>query len=123
MQGLNSNVTVYRATRLADDAAGGARQSAYSAVTSARARIAQRAPTLEMRAQGLSTDNLYDAILQPATVDVRANDLLIPTDGPLAHLRFLVTGVNQPPMDFQTPRAHLRVQLERWDSGKVIELL
>lgn len=124
MQGLNVNVTIYRATQLADDVAGGARRTPYAAVATARGRIAHRAPTLEMRAQGLGTDLLYDAALQPATTDVQANDLLIPADGPFAHVRFLVTGVQNPGLaHFQSPRAHLKVQLERYDSGKMVELI
>lgn len=124
MRGLNVSITIYRATQLADDEAGGAQRSTAAQVATARARIAHRAPTLEMRAQGLSTDLLYDAAIQPATTDVQANDVLIPADGPFAHVRFLVTGVQHPAMaHFQSPRAHLKLQLERWDSGKMVELI
>lgn len=124
MQGNNVNVTIYRATQLADDEAGGAQRSAYASVATARARLAHRLPTLEMRAQGLSTDLLYDAALSPATTDVQANDMLIPANGPLAHQRFLVTAVQTPSMYYlESPKAHLKLQLERWDSGKMINLI
>jgi hypothetical protein len=124
IQGLNTSVTIYRATQLADDEAGGARRSAYAQVDTGRAMIAHRSPTLEMRAQGLSTDLLYDANVQPATIDVQANDMLIPADGQHAHVRFLVTSAQHPTMaHLQSPRAHLLLHLERWDSGKMVELI
>lgn len=124
MQGLNVSITIYRATQLADDEAGGSQRSAYAQVTTCRGRIANRAPTLEMRAQGLGADLFYDAAIQPATLDVRENDMVIPTSGPLAHRRFLVTGVQQPSLEFfQSPRAHLKLQLERWDEGKMVDLI
>lgn len=126
MQGNLANVTIYRKARRDDDEAGGAQYDPYSVhVTDGiRARIANRAPTLEMRAQGLGTDRFYDATIKPATTDVQANDLLIPDDGPFAHTRFLVTGVQKPSMmSLNSPRAHLKLQLERYDDGKTIEFL
>jgi len=36
----------------------------------------------------------------------------------------LVTAAQTPSLfDFQSPRAHLELQLERWDSGKMINLV
>jgi len=77
-----------------------------------------------MRAQGLGSDMFYDVVIQPATTDVQSNDMLIPADGPLAHQRFLVTAVQVPSMvHFQSPHAHLKLQLERWDEGKMVDLI
>ncbi len=124
MEGQNINVSVYRAAQQADDVSGGAQRGAYALIATARGRLIQRVPTLEMRAQGLGSDMFYDAFVQPATTDVRANDMLIPADGPHAHERFLVTGVHGPGLKhFQSPRAHLKLQLERWDDGKMVDLI
>ena len=122
MQGKNVAISIYRAEELADDAAGGAQRGSYALVDTARGRLDNRAPTLEMRAQGLSTDKLFDAVVQPATLDVEANDLLVPTSGPFELQRFLVTSVQKPSMaSLSSSRAHLRLQLERWDDGKLVE--
>ena len=124
MQGQNVTVKVYRAAQLADDAAGGAQRGAYAQVyETRRARIYNRPSTVEMRAQGLQTDKLYDAFYQPATDGVVALDIIIPQTGPYAHARFLVTGVIGSSLEnWSSPRAHLKLQLERYDSGKVLDL-
>lgn len=125
MQGQNVEVKIYRAEQLADDAAGGAQRGPYTVLfeIGKRARLHNRPATLEMRAQGLSTDRLFDAFYQPATDGVLAMDLLIPQEGPHAHVRFLVTGVIGPSMTaWASPMAHLKLQLERYDQGKVIDL-
>lgn len=122
MQGNNVAISIYRAPEIADDEAGGAQRGSYALVDTARGRLDNRAPTLEMRAQGLSTDKLFDAVVKPATSDVQENDLLVPTSGPFALQRFLVTSVQKPSMaTFSSARAHLRLQLERWDDGKLVE--
>jgi hypothetical protein len=90
MQGLNVSITIYRATQLADDEAGGSQRTPYYQVGTCRGRIANRAPTLEMRAQGLGTDLFYDAAIQPATTDVRENDMIIPTTGPCNSRRWSI---------------------------------
>lgn len=124
MQGQNIDITIYRATQQVDDTAGGSQRSMYASVATCRGRIANRRPTLEMRAQGLGSDLFYDANIQPATTDIRENDMLIPATGELAHLRFLITGVQHPSMvAFNSPRAHLHLQLERWDDGKMVNLI
>ena len=124
MQGQNVTVKIYRAAQLADDAAGGAQRGPYTVVYEGRrCRLHNRPATVEMRAQGQSTDRLFDAFYQPATDAVLALDILIPQDGPHAHVRFLVTGVIGPSLvPWSGPRAHLKLQLERYDSGKVLDL-
>ncbi len=125
MQGQNVEVKIYRAEQLADDAAGGAQRGPYIVLfeNGKRARLHNRPATLEMRAQGLSTDRLFDAFYQPATDGILAMDLLIPQDGPHAHVRFLITGVIGPSLvPWSGPRAHLKLQLERYDQGKVVDL-
>lgn len=123
MLGLNSDVQFYRAEQIADDDVGGAQRGPYIACGSARARISQRPATIEMRAQGLTTDRLFDAFVQPATVDVLNNDMMMATSGPYAHVRFRVTGVIQPHMLKESARAHLKIQLERVDDGRNVDLI
>lgn len=125
MQGQNVEVKIYRAEQLEDDAAGGAQKGPYTVLfeIGKRARLHNRPATLEMRAQGLSTDRLFDAFYQPATDKVLSMDILIPQDGPHAHVRFLVTGVIGPSLvPWAGPRAHIKLQLERYDDGKVLDL-
>ncbi len=123
MQGLNTPVTFYRATQQADDQAGGAQRSPYYQYSTGRARIQQRPVDLQTRAQGLTTDKLFDAFVQPADLGIQAMDMLIPTAGPFAHLRFLVTAaITHTLAQPRGPKAHVRLQLERWDDGKVIDL-
>jgi hypothetical protein len=123
MQGQNVYIKVYRYTQLADDVAGGARQSSYVEIATGRARIQGRLATIEMRAQGLGADNLFDAAVTPATTDVQRDDMIIPQDGPEANVRFLVTSVQKPGFNLSSPRAHLNLQLERWDEGRMIDIL
>ena len=125
MQGQNVEVKIYRAAQLADDVAGGAQKGPYTVLfeNGKRARLHNRPATVEMRAQGLSTDRLFDAFYQPATDAVLALDILIPQAGPHAHVRFLVTGVIGPSItNWESPKAHLKLQLERYDQGKVLDL-
>lgn len=119
MQGLWTAVAFYRAVQLADDDIGGAVRGNYNQTGTGRAMIVLRPATVEMRAQGLGTDLLYDAHVQPATLDVRRNDVLLVNDGPYANLKFRVTSVALPTMILQSPQAHLKLQLERQDEGKV----
>lgn len=124
MQGQNISAKVYRATQLEDDAAGGAQRGPYVQVyESHQVRIYNRPATIEMRAQGLQTDKLFDAFYQPASDGILAMDMLIPQTGPYANLRFLVTGVIGPSLvPWAGPRAHLKLQLERYDDGRIIDL-
>ena len=126
MQGLNSTVQIKRQTGTTDDVAGGAQYSGFADVEpqrAIRAMISQKAASMEMRAQGLGTDRLYDATIQPAMVAVINDDILIPLDGPFKDVRFRVTAVIRPVMHLQSPRAHLKLQLERWDDGSALDTL
>lgn len=123
MQGQNVVVYIYRATQGVDDVAGGATRTPYVLFAQGRGRVQQRSVGLAMRAQGLTTDKLFDAFYQPATDAVVSTDMLIPQAGPFANERFYVTAVQKASMvPLSGPRAHIKLQLERWDEGRMIDL-
>ncbi len=119
MQGLNTSVRIFRAARLADDDVGGSVRGDYAQVGQGRAILVLRPATVEMRAQGLGTDLLYDCHIQPATLEVERNDVLLVDDGPYAQLKFRITSVAKPTIILNSPQAHLKIQMERQDEGEV----
>lgn len=121
----NLDVTIYERTQDADDVYGGAQARYTVARGSARARIQSREATISMRAQGLGTDRLYDALISPASIIANTGDLLAVDDnlqqGTFAGMTFLVQGVHRSPhLETQNPEATLKLQLERWDDGKAL---
>lgn len=123
MQGLNLNIILYRSAQSADDVAGGAQKAAYVQYATGRGRLQQRSVSVDLRAQGLGTDRIFDAFIQPATTDVKNMDMLIPGNGSWANERFLITGVIRPSLEhLASPMAHLRLNLERWDEGHMIDI-
>lgn len=126
MRGINVFVRVLRPNNQADDEVGGASVKYTEIASMVRARIQARPATLLMRAQGLGTDRLFDAFLEPATTSVQAGDFIYPEpdSGPFTLQRFYVTGVvRDGSSNIQSPRAVLKVQLERWDDGEAVEAL
>jgi len=123
MQGLNLDIILYRAAHSTDDDAGGAQKQAYIQYATGRGRLQQRPVSVDLRAQGLGTDRLFDCFIQPATIEVQNMDMLIPTNGPWAHARFLITGIIKPSIEhLGSPMSHLRLNLERWDEGHMIDI-
>ena len=122
-QGLNLNVILYRAAQQTDDTAGGAQKATYIQYATGRGRLQQRSVSVDMRAQGLGTDRIFDAFIQPGEIDVQAMDMLIPQDGNWADVRFLVTGVIGASLKHKrSPMFHKRLNLERWDEGHMIDI-
>lgn len=123
MQGMNIALKLYRAAQSADDVAGGATRGAYTYYGKGRGRVQQRAATLEMRATGLTADHVFDVFIQPANLGVIRTDVAVPQSGPFKGVRLYVTGVQTHTLaQTQGPHVHLRLQCERWDEGRVIDL-
>jgi hypothetical protein len=123
MQGMNLSLTFYRAVQQADDVAGGAQKADYIQYGTGRGRLQQRSVSIDMRAQGLGTDRIFDCFVQPANTDVLPMDMIVPSNGPWEDYRFLVTGVVKPSLaHLRSPMSHLRLDVERWDDGKMIDL-
>ena len=98
-----------------DDDQGGALPSGTVIYNPVFARIFTEKPTLALLEQGLLTEELFSAVLQPGTLDLRHNDqyqIDAPNLSPWLGLKFVIISIQTPSM--LDGRKYLRVVMRRF---------
>lgn len=118
IQGLNITVEIQRSAAGANDSVGGRTSTTTTIATGVRARISAVKPSVEVRAQGLETNKMFNMSVWPATTDIQQNDLVIPESGQHSGKTFQVRGVQMDSISTSDPRSHLSVRLERPEAAR-----
>jgi len=116
LQGMNAKCSIYRVTTPADDVIGGAVPVRTLTYSGKKCRVSSVRPTQFAREQGMETPRLYNAVLQPASMDIREHDefyLTSPSNHELYHLYIEIEGVQIDSIHPNDPRRHIELTLKR----------
>lgn len=118
LQGMNITFKLTRKIKGADDEVGGATATETTIYTGIHGRLSALKPSEELRVQGVETDKLFNAVIQPVTLDIHEFDYLYPESGIYAGQQFKVTGVQVDSIVPSDPRAHKSLRLERIERAR-----
>ena len=114
--GLLHTGHIIRFSYNADDDQGGALPSGTVLYSPVFARIFTEKPTLALLEQGLLTDELFSAILEPGNLDLRHNDQFqvdAPALSPWINKKFVIVSIQTPSM--LDGRRYMRVVMRRFE--------
>ena len=114
--GLLHTGHIIRFSYNADDDQGGALPSGTVLYSPVFARIFTEKPTLALLEQGLLTDELFSAILEPGNLDLNHNDQFqvdAPNMSPYLNKKFVIISIQTPSM--LDGRRYIRVVMRRFE--------
>ena len=114
--GLLHTGHIIRFSYNADDDQGGALPSGTVLYTPVFARIFTEKPTLALLEQGLNTEELFSAILQPGNLNLHHNDQYqvdAPNLSPYINKKFVIISIQTP--SIVDNRSYMRVVLRRFE--------
>lgn len=110
MLGFNTIVDVWAQQEGADDASGGSVRTDVVRYEGVLARIANDRPSADLRVQGIELPRTLRIMLWPDGYSaIRADDIVIPRNGPWAGQRLRVTGIQQSSLPVGHPRSHIQL--------------
>jgi hypothetical protein len=114
--GLLHTGKIWRFSYLQDDSQGGAVPTGTVIYSPVFARIYTEKPTLALLEQGLLTEELFSAVIEPGNLELRHNDQFqvdSPNISPYKNLKFVIVSIQTPSM--LDSRKYMRIIMRRFE--------